>query len=76
MSDTRPRGERLVLTIATALMWVPCILVLIVGAPLLVAVILATSAGTMTVQVAGTSAVMPKQSPGRIGRWCARVSRS
>jgi hypothetical protein len=68
---TRPRGERAVLALSSLLMWVPCALLLVVGAPLWVAGLLAISAGGMTMQVVETSGVT-----GRLARWARRIAGS
>jgi hypothetical protein len=52
-------------------MWVPCALLLVVGAPLWVAGLLAISAGGMTMQVVETSGVT-----GRLARWARRIAGS
>jgi hypothetical protein len=44
-------SERWVLLVSSLLMWVPCVVLLLAGAPLLVGGILAISAGGMTGQV-------------------------
>lgn len=67
--ERRPRGERVVLWVSSLLMWIPCVVLLVVGAPLWIAAILATSAGTMTIQVAGTA------THSRFGRWAERFFR-
>lgn len=67
----RPRGERAVLAFSSLLMWVPCALLLVVGAPLWVAGLLAISAGGMTMQVVETSGVT-----GRLARWAKRIAGS
>jgi hypothetical protein len=64
-------SERWVLLISSVLMWIPCVLLLVVGAPLWVGGILAVSAGTMTVQAVGTT-----DGKGRFTRWAARAFRS
>jgi hypothetical protein len=69
-ADRRSRGERLVLWVSCLLMWIPCVVLLIAGAPLLIGAILATSAGTMTIQVAGTATWS------RFGRWAERLFRN
>ena len=66
----RTRSERAVLVAASLLMWIPCVLVLLVGAPLLVVGLLGLSAGTMTVQVAGVSG-----GKGRFSRWSEKAFR-
>ena len=69
--DPRPRGERAVLALSSLLMWVPCALLLVVGAPLWIAGLLAISAGGMTMQVVETSGVT-----GRLARWAKRIAGS
>ncbi|MDQ1631509.1 MAG: hypothetical protein QOC80_1481 [Frankiaceae bacterium] len=69
--ETRPRGERAVLALSSLLLWVPCALLLVVGAPLWVAGLLAISAGGMTMQVVETSGVT-----GRLARWARRIAGS
>jgi hypothetical protein len=59
-----------VLVVASALMWIPCLLVLLVGAPLLVTGLLGLSAGTMTVQVVGS-----RGGTSRFSRWAERAFR-
>jgi len=49
------RNEKMVLGISTVLMWLPCLLLLLAGAPVWIGGVLATSAGTMTVQALGTT---------------------
>ena len=49
------RSQKLVLGISAVLMWLPCLLLLLAGAPLWIGGVLATSAGTMTVQTLGTT---------------------
>ena len=51
-------------------MWIPCLLVLLVGAPLLVTGLLGFSAGTMTVQVVGS-----RGGTSRFSRWAERAFR-
>ncbi len=70
-NDVRPRGERVVLALSSLLMWVPCALLLVVGAPLWVAGLLAISAGGMTMQVVETSGMS-----GRLARWARRIAGS
>lgn len=69
--EVRPRSERVVLALSSLLMWVPCALLLVVGAPLWVAGLLAISAGGMTMQVVETSGVS-----GRLARWARRIAGS
>lgn len=64
-------SERWVLLLCSVLMWVPCVVLLLAGAPLLVGGILAVSAGTMTVQAVGAT-----PGKGRFSRWAARAFRS
>jgi hypothetical protein len=59
-----------VIAVASALMWLPCLLLIALGAPVLATGLLGLSAGMMTVQVAGTSPT------GRFGRWAERTFRS
>jgi hypothetical protein len=67
---SRSRAEKIAVAVAAALMWVPCVVVFAVGAPLLVTGLLGVSAGMMTVQAAGTSGT------GRFSRWAERAFRS
>lgn len=71
MTSVPSKSERWVLLASTLLMWVPCLVLLVAGAPLLVGGILALSAGGMTLQVVGSS-----KGQSRFSRWAARVSRS
>ncbi|HSP38223.1 MAG TPA: hypothetical protein VLR26_10755 [Frankiaceae bacterium] len=66
----RSRAEKIAVSVASALMWIPCILLFLVGAPLLVTGLLGVSAGMMTVQAAGTAG------NGRFSRWAERAFRS
>jgi hypothetical protein len=66
----KSQAERAVLVISSTLMWIPCLLLCLVGAPLWIAGLLALSAGTMTMQVATCAG-----GTGRFSRMSARLFR-
>jgi hypothetical protein len=70
-ADVRPRSERVVLALSSLLMWVPCAVLIVVGAPFWVAGLLAISAGGMTMQVVETSGIT-----GRLARMARRIAGS
>ena len=73
----KPRSEKAVLALSSLLMWIPCLLLLLAGAPLWIGALLGLSAGTMTIQAAGTmQAAGGTGGTGRFSRRSARAFRS